>query len=129
MTVSLTPAQTAEQVDLSIDTLRYYEKVGLMPPVSRLPNGHRRYGKADIEWLELVKCLRDTGMPIRHIQRYAELSLAGDETVPERVELLQQHRGEVVTQLAELHRNLEHLDGKLRYYAENFGVEIEGDEH
>ena len=122
MTVTLTPAQMAACVDLSIDTLRYYEKAGLMPPVKRLPNGHRRYSQSDIDWLELVKCLRGTGMPIRNIQRYADLAVAGDHTAAERVELLAQHRREVLAQLAELERNLTHINGKLAYYQDELGV-------
>ena len=122
MTVALTPAQMAEEVDLSIDTLRYYEKAGLMPPVQRLPNGHRRYTQSDIDWLELVKCLRGTGMPIRNIQRYAYLAECGDHTAEERVELLAQHRREVLAQLDELQRNLTHINEKLAYYSNALGV-------
>lgn len=127
MTATLTPSEMAEHVDLSIDTLRYYEKAGLMPAVNRLPNGHRRYTKSDVQWLGLVKCLRDTGMPIRHIQQYAQLTFSGDETVPERVELLTEHRANVIAQLEELQRNLDHVNEKLAYYATEFGVASRGD--
>ena len=61
-------------------------------------------------------------MPIRHFQRYAELTFTGDETIPERVVLLHEHRTKVVAQTAELQHNLEHLDWKLAYYADSFGV-------
>jgi DNA-binding transcriptional MerR regulator len=123
MTTTLTPAQMAKQADLSVDTLRYYEKAGLMPRVHRLPNGHRRYSASDIEWLDLVKCLRVTGMPIRHIQRYAELNAAGEETARDRFDLLREHKEAVLQQIAELRRNLEHLDWKLEYYHDAFGFE------
>jgi DNA-binding transcriptional MerR regulator len=93
-----------------------------MPRVQWFPNGHRRYGESDIEWLELVKCLRETGMPIWHIQRYAQLTFTGDETIPGRVVLLHEHRTNVVAQTAELQHNLENLDWKLTYYADTFGV-------
>jgi len=120
MALALTPAEMAERAELSVDTLRYYEKAGLMPPVQRLPNGHRRYSESDVGWLELVKCLRCTGMPIRHIQRYAELNADGDSTARERYELLHQHRCEVLDQITELQRNLEHLNGKLSWYHQEY---------
>ena len=122
MATTLTLSQMAAHVDLSLDTLRYYERAGFVPRVQRLPNGHRCYGEPDIERLELVKCLRETGMPIRRIQRYAELTFTGDETVPERVVLLHEHRTHVVAQTAELQHNLERLDWKLADYADTFGV-------
>ena len=68
-------------------------------------------------------------MPIRHIQRHAELTFTGDETVPERLALLHEHRTSVVSQIAELQHNLEQLDGKLAYYADTFGVTAEGPTH
>lgn len=122
MATTLTPSQMAAHVDLSLDTLCYSERAGLMPRVQRLPNGHRRYGESDIEWLELVKCLWETGMPIRDIQRHPELTFTGDETIPERVVLLHEHRTNIVAQIAELQHNLEHLDWKLAYCADSFGV-------
>ncbi|MDF1598105.1 MAG: MerR family transcriptional regulator [Acidimicrobiia bacterium] len=122
MATTLTPSQMATHVDLSLDTLRYYKRAGFMPRVQRLPNGHRRYGESDIEWLELVKCLREKGIPVRHIQRCAELSFTGDEAIPERVLLLHEHRTNVVARTAELQSNLEHLDWKLAYHADTFGV-------
>ena len=128
MTATFTPAQMADHVELSVDTLRYYEKAGLMPPVKRLPNGHRRYSQSDIDWLELVKCLRGTGMPIRRIQRYADLATSGDHTATERVELLAEHRRDVVKQLAELQDNLAHINEKLAYYANTLGVTPSGDD-
>lgn len=121
MATTLTPSQMAAHVDLSLGTHRYYERAGFMPRVQRLPNGHRRCGESDIEWLELVRCLRETGMRIRHIQRYADLTFTGDETIPERVVLLDEHRTNVVAQTAELQHNLEHLAWKLAYYADTFG--------
>ena len=112
----------AERVDLSLVTLCCFVWVGLMPRVHRLPNGHRCYSESDVEWLKLVNCLRETGMPIRQIQRYAELFFTGDATFPKRVALLHRDRTSVVVQIAESQHNLEHLDGKLTCYADIFGV-------
>lgn len=118
MATTLTPSQLAAHVDLSPDMLRYYERAGFMPRVQRLPNGYRRYGESDIKWLELVKRLRETFMPIRHVPRYAVLTVTGDETIPERVVLLHEDRTNVVARTEELQR----LDWKLASYAGTSGV-------
>ena len=116
MTTTMTPREMSARTGISLDTLRYYERVGLMPEVERLPNGHRRYGQNDVGWIEIVQCLRHTGMPIRDIQDYTRMALEGDHTIDERLGLLQEHRVSVLQQIAELQANLEHLDGKIAYY-------------
>jgi DNA-binding transcriptional MerR regulator len=65
--------RVATEVGLSIDTIRYYERAGLMPLIPRAPNGHRRYAEEDLGWITLLKCLRSTGMPISEMRRYADL--------------------------------------------------------
>ena len=116
MPTSLTPREMSTETGISLDTLRYYERAGLMPGVERLPNGHRRYGQSDIEWIRIVQCLRTTGMPIRDIRRYTTLALDGDHTIEERLSLLRVHREEVIRQMDELKDNLDHLDGKIAWY-------------
>jgi DNA-binding transcriptional MerR regulator len=81
MTTSLSPSQAAEQSGFSLDTLRYYERIGLLNGISRAPSGHRRFGDDDLEWLGVLRCLRDTGMPIARMRRYAELAREGEPTV------------------------------------------------
>ena len=71
MTGTLSPGQAAEQSGFSLDTLRYYERIGLLDGISRAPSGHRRFGDDDLEWLGVLRCLRDTGMPIAQMHRYA----------------------------------------------------------
>lgn len=66
--------QVAHRTGLSIHALRYYERLGLMASISRLPNGHRRYSEADLEWIDFLKCLRATAMPIVEMQRFAEIT-------------------------------------------------------
>jgi len=109
-----TPGQVAEKTGFSLDTLRYYERIGLLS-VARTPGGQRQYGDDDIGWLEILRCLRDTGMPIQRMREYAELS-RDDETVPERIELLEQHDREVEARIAELQAQREHIRGKIAYY-------------
>ena len=113
----LTPAETVEHSGFSLDTLRYYERIGLLSPVGRAPSGHRRFTPDDLEWLSVLRCLRDTGMPIAEMQRYAELVRAGDaDTVRERIALLEQHDAEVESQIAHLRRQQQHLHDKIAYY-------------
>ncbi|MGO1973576.1 MAG: MerR family transcriptional regulator [Propionibacteriaceae bacterium] len=113
----LTIAQAADALRLSVDTLRYYEKDGLLlRPVPRSTSGHRRYGEEDMRWITLVTRLRATGMPIRAVRRYADLVRTGDGNEPERLALLQAHREEVLRQLAEVTSHLGAIDHKIGIY-------------
>lgn len=114
------PAVAARRSGFSLDTLRYYEKIGLVRDVARDPAGHRRYDDADLGWLAVLRCLRDTGMPIQVMRRYAELALAtgpdADATVPERLVLLQAHAEHVASTLETLRHQQQHLAEKIGYY-------------
>ena len=81
MTGSIPPSQAAEQSGFSLDTLRYYERIGLLDDIGRAPSGHRRFREEDLEWLGVLRCLRDTGMPIAQMRRYAELARGGEPTM------------------------------------------------
>jgi len=72
----------AERVGISAHTIRYYEQEGLLPSLKRDQHGNRIFEERDIEWLELVICLRETGMPIAEIRRYVDLGMEGDQTIP-----------------------------------------------
>src|SRR5690606_38983841 len=85
MNEGLTIQQVAEATQLSEHTLRYYERIGLIHPISRADNGHRRYSPDDIGWIDFLTKLRAAGMTIQQMQAYAELQRRGDETLPERV--------------------------------------------
>ena len=108
------PGEIADKTGFSLDTLRYYERIGLLS-VARTPGGQRQYGDDDIGWLEILRCLRDTGMPIQRMREYAELSRA-DDTVRERIALLEEHDREVETRIAELQAQRDHIRGKVAYY-------------
>ncbi len=109
----LTIQQVAQRTNLSIDTLRYYERIGLLTSVRRLPNGHRRYDENDLQWIDLLKCLRASAMPLSEILRFAELKRQGTSTAHEKRELLEAHRLRVVAQLEEVHHTLARLDTKI----------------
>jgi DNA-binding transcriptional MerR regulator len=112
-----TPAQTVERSGFSIETLRYYEHIGLLGRVQRNASGHRVFSDGDLEWLGVLRCLRDTGMPIADMRRYAEHVLAdADETVPDRLALLEEHAGALTEHMARLHRQREHLEEKIAHY-------------
>jgi len=114
--MSLTIAEAAERTGLTVHTLRYYERDGLMLDVDRSPTGHRRYADGDMEWIEMITRLRRTGMPIREVRRYAELVRAGEGTGAERLALLQQHRERVRTHLAETAAHLDRIELKIAHY-------------
>jgi DNA-binding transcriptional MerR regulator len=106
-------AEAAEASGLSAHTLRYYERTGLLEPVSRNGSGHRRYRAADLERITFLARLRATGMPIREVRRYAELMKAGEATNEERLALLEAHRDNVLTGLEAIVRNLELVEWKI----------------
>lgn len=112
----LTVSEVAERIGLSTDTLRWYERIGLLERVGRDSSGHRRYTAGDVEWLLLLIRLRATGMSVRDMKRYAELVREGEHTEPERLALLEAHRDGVVAHIAELQRHLAVIEHKVRAY-------------
>jgi DNA-binding transcriptional MerR regulator len=116
MTSTYSPGQTAERSGFSLDTLRYYERIGLLDPVERTSSGHRRFDEDDLEWLEVLRCLRDTGMPIAQMCRYAELARGGEATFAERLGLLTEHDAAVQERIAVLQAQREHLQEKIGWY-------------
>jgi DNA-binding transcriptional MerR regulator len=94
----------AERCGMTAHTLRYYERVGLIQPVGRARNGHRRYSEADAVWLDFLHCMRATNMPIREMQRYAELREKGDATALDRRKLLEDHQAEIASQIVALEK-------------------------
>jgi DNA-binding transcriptional MerR regulator len=109
------PGEIADKTGFSLDTLRYYERIGLLDDIARTPGGQRIFDDEDISWLGILRCLRDTGMPIAQMRRYADLT-RDDSTMRERVELLEDHDREIGRRLEELAAQREHIRGKIRYY-------------
>lgn len=118
---TLSIAEAAEAAGLSAHTLRYYERTGLLEPVSRNGIGHRRYRAADLERISFLTKLRATGMPIRAVRRYAELMETVDATNEERLALLEAHRDNVLAGLEATARNLELVEWKINFYKERLG--------
>ncbi|SDD01833.1 MerR family transcriptional regulator [Glycomyces harbinensis] len=116
MQTGYTIGECARRSGFSMDTLRYYERVGLIDDVDRTATGQRRFSDAHLEWLGTLKCLRDTGMPVEQMCRFARLVRDGDATVPERIELLQVHREAVNERIADLDAKRDYISGKIAYY-------------
>lgn len=113
---SLTIAQVVERTGLTHDTLRYYEKAGLIERVGRTSGNQRRYGTADLAWLRFLLRLRETGMSIADMQRFAQLRAQGDATVADRLAMLGEHRAELADRIHTLRRNADALDDKIDHY-------------
>lgn len=111
-----TPAQVVKETGFSLDTLRYYEKIGLLERIRRNAAGQRRFTDQDLSWLNMVRCLRDTGMPIAEMLRFAELTRAGDHTIPDRIELLAEHDRRVEEQIANLRERQKAIRYKIDFY-------------
>ena len=121
MPTALSISEAAERTGLSAHTLRYWDRAGLLEPVSRNGSGHRRYAEEDLERIQFLTKLRATGMPIRQVRRYAELINGGDETSAERLALLEGHRKAVLARLEETAGHLELIDWKINLYRERLG--------
>lgn len=113
-----TISEVAARTGLSAHTLRWYERIGLMPHVDRSHTGQRRFTNRDLDWLELVGKLRLTGMSVADMVRYAELVRAGEGTVAERHALLRATREDVLRRIAELQDTLAVLNLKIGIYAD-----------
>ncbi len=103
----------AARCGMTTHTLRYYERVGLIQPVGRANNGHRRYSDADEAWLKFLHCMRKTNMPIRQIQRYAALRANPEQTAAERRAILEEHRAILAAQMADVQEAYTILSQKL----------------
>ncbi|WP_019638352.1 MerR family transcriptional regulator [Paenibacillus fonticola] len=103
---------------VSPDTLRYYERIGLIPRVNRNPSGIREYTEEDCKWVEFVKCMRDVGLPIEALTEYVRLFQQGDETIDARKKLLAEQRNQLQTRMDEMKKTLDRLDIKITRYEE-----------
>ena len=112
---SLSPAEAAEHSGFSIDTLRYYEREGILPAVARTSGGQRSYTTDDLARLDFLRCLRETGMPIAKLRRYAEL-IDDPSTMRERVGLLEEHFAATEQAIAELQNQQLRLRHKIDWY-------------
>jgi len=109
-------AEVSEQYGLSSDTLRYYERVGLIPPVHRNGGGIRDYDEIDLRRVDFIKCMRGAGLPVEVLIDYMGLVQQGDSTIEARKEILIEQRDLVVARLQEMQKTLDRLNYKIEVY-------------
>lgn len=108
--------EASRRTGLTAYTLRYYERIGLLAPVGRAAGGQRRYAASDMAWIEFLLRLRTTRMPIGKMQAFARLRSAGDSTVPERRQMLEEHLTDVLAEIEAMRQSAEALQDKIAYY-------------
>ncbi len=109
-------AEVSEKQGISTDTLRYYERVGLIPAVNRTESGIRDYNEIDLQRVEFIKCMRRAGLPIETLIEYINLVLQGDKTIDARKEILKEQRKLLATRINEMQETLKILDYKISIY-------------
>ncbi|KUO77102.1 MAG: transcriptional regulator [Desulfosporosinus sp. BRH_c37] len=109
-------AEVSEKFVLSQDTLRYYERIGLIPSVNRNKSGIRNYTEEDCKWVEFIKCMRGAGLPIEVLIEYVGLFQQGDTTIEARKELFIEQRKQLITRMEDMNKTLERLDYKIATY-------------
>ncbi len=108
--------EVAEKLNLSVYTLRYYDKEGLMPFVERTASGTRLFSESDVGALKIIECLKATGMPIKDIRQFIDWCGQGDATLKERYDMFMERKAAVETQMEELKKTLELVEHKCWYY-------------
>lgn len=109
-------AEVSGQYAISSDTLRYYERIGLIPPVTRNESGIRDYSEIDIRRVEFIKCMRSAGLPIEALIEYVGLVQQGDHTIDARKEILVEQRKQLAARMKEMQKTLDILDHKIEVY-------------
>ena len=112
----MTIAEVSRKYDISADTLRYYERIGLIPPVPRTRGGLRDYGEESCGWIQLMKCMRAAGVQIEALIEYVDLFQQGDATLDARKALLVEQRDQLVSRMAEMQASLDLLNQKIDRY-------------
>src|SRR5512138_513957 len=109
-------AEVSERYAISIDTLRYYERVGLIPPVNRNESGIRDYNELDLRRVDFIKCMRSAGLPIEVLIEYVALVQQGDKTIEARKEILVEQREQLIARMNEMQKTLDILNHKIEVY-------------
>ena len=109
-------AQVSELIGISADTLRYYERVGLIPPVHRSESGIRDYNELDLRRVDFIKCMRSAGLPVEMLIEYMGLVQQGDGTIEDRKEILKHQREQLAARMEEMQNTLDLLDHKIEVY-------------
>jgi DNA-binding transcriptional MerR regulator len=109
-------AEVSQQYAISTDTLRYYERVGLIPPVNRNGSGIRDYNELDLRRVDFIKCMRSAGLPIEVLINYVELVQRGDKTIDARKDILKEQRDLLLARMQEMQKTLDILNHKIEVY-------------
>ena len=112
----MTIAEVSKKFGLSQDTLRYYERIGLIPAIKRNASGFRNYDEQDCNRIEFIMCMRSAGLPIEALIEYMHLQSLGDHTISARKEILMQQRDELAERVAEMQKTLDRLNRKIEIY-------------
>lgn len=113
---TLTIKEVSEKYNISQDTLRYYERVGMIPPVTRTASGIRDYQEEDLGWVELAKCMRSAGLPVEAMIEYVRLVQEGDSTLAARLQLLTDQKELLLEQKNKIDTTLKRLNYKISRY-------------
>ncbi|MGO3049025.1 MerR family transcriptional regulator [Staphylococcus casei] len=109
-------SEVSKKMDISIDTLRYYEKIGIIPQIARTNGGVRNYTEDDLNWINLAKCMRQSGLSIEALAHYLELFQQGEDTQAERLAILSEQRETVLNTIQQMKDTLELLNKKIDNY-------------
>ena len=109
-------AEVSQRHGISIDTLRYYERIGLLPPVNRSENGIRDFNELDLRRVNFIKCMRSAGLPIEVLIEYVGLVQQGDQTIEARKEILKEQRDLLTIRMQEMQKTLDLLEHKITLY-------------
>lgn len=112
----MTIKEVSEKYNISQDTLRYYERIGMIPEISRTPGGIRNYQESDLGWVELAICMRSAGLPIEALIEYVKLYQQGEATFAARLQLLQEQRESLEEQKTQLEKAINKLKYKISRY-------------
>ncbi len=109
-------SEVAKKLNLTVYTLRYYDKEGLLPFVERTASGTRRFKESDMEALKIIECLKATGMPIKEIKNFIDWCSEGDSTLQKRYDMFMERKASVEAQMEELKKTMELIEHKCSYY-------------
>ncbi len=112
----MTIAEVAKEYNISADTLRYYERIGLLPAVNRTQGGIRDYNEADCRWVEFIKCMRSAGLSVEALTEYVMLAQKGESTFEQRRQILIEQRDHLLQRIQELEESLDRLNFKISNY-------------
>ena len=120
-----TMKETCEMVNMTYEALKYYCNVGLIPNVKRDKNNHRVFDENNINWIKSLSCLKNCGMSIKEMQAYLKLCLQDEQTIPERQEMLEEQKYNLIKKLEEIQESLKYIDKKQKFYNQVLNGEVE----